>query len=207
MTRVKICGIRTPSDALAAVDAGADAVGLVLTESPREVDLDEAEAVVSVLPPMVSAIGVFMNQDVEHAQQTAIVLRLGAVQLHGEEAPDDCNEAWSVPVIKRFRVEDGDSTASLAERMRPYRVAAYLLDPGAGSGRTFPWGAARGLPQRIIVSGGLTPENVGEAIRMLRPYAVDVSSGVERSAGVKDHDRMREFVRAVRAADADHGTR
>lgn len=207
MTRVKICGIRTPSDALAAVDAGADAIGLVLTDSPREVDMDHAEAVIAALPPLVTAVGVFMNQEIEHAQGTAIVLRLGAVQLHGDESPEDCHDVWSVPIIKRFRVEDGDSTATLAERMRPYHVGAYLLDPGAGSGRTFRWAAARGLPQRIIVSGGLTPENVGEAIRTLRPYAVDVSSGVERSVGVKDHDRMREFVRAVRAADADHGTR
>jgi phosphoribosylanthranilate isomerase len=206
MTRIKICGITTPADAVAAAESGADAIGLVFADSPRRVTIERAQEIVSFLPPLVTAVGVFVNDDSVRVAGVATALRLGAVQLHGNETPDACDQLRPLAVIKRFHVAEDDTPERLAERVRPYCVAAYLLDPGAGSGRTFQWELARGLPCRLMVSGGLTPGNVGEAVRLLRPYAVDVSSGVERSPGFKDRDRMRAFVAAVREADADQRT-
>jgi phosphoribosylanthranilate isomerase len=128
-------------------------------------------------------------------------LHLDAVQLHGEESPEYCRRL-PCKVIKRFDTLENDQPATLRERMRQYPVAAYLLDPGAGSGRTFDWKTAHGLPEPLIVSGGLTPENVGEPIRLLRPFAVDVSSGVESDPGRKAPEKVQAFIQAVRSADA-----
>lgn len=206
MTRIKICGITTPVDAVAAAEAGADAIGLVFAESPRRVSIDRAREIVDALPPLVTAVGVFVNDDSERIVNAAETLRLGAIQLHGDETPEVCDRLRPLAVIKQFQILEDDTPERLAERVSAYDVAACLLDPGAGSGRTFRWEVARGLPCRLMVSGGLTSNNVGVAVRTLRPYAVDVSSGVERSPGVKDRDRMRAFVAAVREADADQRT-
>jgi phosphoribosylanthranilate isomerase len=197
MTRVKVCGITTPEDAAAAVEAGADAIGVVFAESPRRVTVALAQAIAQRVPPLVSVIGVFMDQPLEQVAEIAQAVGLDAVQLHGDETPEDC-ERLSGKVIKRFKVAFGDSVATLASAMSRYRVDAYLLDPGAGSGRAFDWSLAIGLPQPLIVSGGLTPANVAEAVRIARPYAVDVSSGVERSPGRKDLDKVRAFFRAAK---------
>ena len=201
MTRTKICGITSTQDAHVAIEAGADALGLVFADSPRRVSPETAERVITALPPMISTVGVFV--DARAAEVAALVerLRLDAVQLHGQESPEYCRRLPG-KVIKRFDTLENDTPATLRERMQRYPVAAYLLDPGAGSGRTFDWEIARGLPGPLIVSGGLTAENVGDAIRLLRPFAVDVSSGVESAPGHKDPERMKAFVRAVRDADA-----
>ncbi len=201
MTRIKICGLTNLDDALLAVEAGADALGLVFADSPRQVSLAAAERIVVELPPLVSKVGVFLNSAWEEVATIAGRLRLDAVQLHGDEPPEDC-QRLPCKVIKRFNIVETDTPERLRARMRRYRVAAYLLDPGAGSGRTFDWGVVRGLPGPLIVSGGLNPENVGEAIRLLRPFAVDVSSGVEAEAGYKDPEKIKAFVQAVRDADA-----
>jgi phosphoribosylanthranilate isomerase len=203
MTRVKICGVTNLEDALVAVEAGADAIGLVFAESPRKVSLAIAEPIVAALPPLVSAVGVFMNATRDEVATLAERVPLDAVQLHGEESPEDC-ERLPYKVIKRLNILEYDTPDGLRERMRRYAVAAYLLDPGAGSGQTFNWQVACGLPGLLIVSGGLTPENVGAAIQKLRPYAVDVSSGVESEPGRKDPEKVRAFVRAVREADVNH---
>ena len=185
MTRIKICGLTGREDARLTVEAGADALGLVFADSPRRVTAAMAELIVSELPPLVSAVGVFVDDRTEAIAEIAQSVGLAAVQLHGDESPEDCARL-SLRVIKRFTILENETPEMLRARMERYRVSAYLLDPGAGSGRKFDWSLACGLSGPLIVSGGLTPENVGEAIRMLRPYAVDVSSGVESEPGRKD---------------------
>jgi phosphoribosylanthranilate isomerase len=201
MTRVKICGITTQEDAALAVEAGAHALGFVFADSPRRVTPPAAALIISGLPPLVDAIGVFVQEQAQTIAEVARGAGLHAAQLHGDESPEDCGRL-PLKVIKRFNILENDTPHMLRARMQRYRVAAYLLDPGAGSGRTFDWGRARGLPGPLIVSGGLTPENVGQAIRTLRPYAVDVSSGVESEPGRKDPEKVRAFLQAVREADA-----
>ena len=201
MTRIKICGITNVDDALAAVAAGADAIGLVLAPSPRRVDYDTAGAIVAALPPFVTTVAVLVDPTADQLAELVAHVGVDALQLHGDEPPELCHAAPR-RVIKRFNIIENDTADRLAERMRPYRVAGYLLDPGAGSGRVFDWRLARGLPGPLIVSGGLRPENVAQAIRAARPYGVDVCSGVEAAPGRKDHDRLRQFVQAVRSADA-----
>jgi phosphoribosylanthranilate isomerase len=201
MTRIKICGITTPEDARAACRAGADAIGLVFAESLRRVPIERAREVIAATPALVNIVGVFLNQSIEQVTEIAAAVGLDTVQLHGDEPAEMCAQLRP-RVIKRFNVEPGDTLERLAARMRPYRVSGYLLDPGTGSGRTFDWSVAQGIGLPLIVSGGLNAGNVGAAIRALRPYAVDVSSGIESSPGRKDAEQIREFVHRVRKADA-----
>ena len=201
MTRIKICGITTPEDALAAVEAGAHAIGLVFAESPRRVDPLQARHIIEALPPFVTTVGVFMNAPLKDVRQTADSLDLDAIQLHGEEPPAYCHELAPRKIIKRFNVFENDTPRALAQRMQGYRVAAYLLDPGTGSGRTFDWSLTGELPRPLIVSGGLNPDNAGEAVRLTRPYAVDVASGIETTPGRKSPLLMRAFVHVVKEAD------
>ncbi len=202
MTRIKICGLTKADDALLAVEAGADALGFVFADSPRRITPGAAELIVTDLPPLVGTVGVFVNDRTEEIISIARRIGLDALQLHGDELPRDC-EQLPRKVIKRFNILENDTPKTLRERMRRYRVAAYMLDPGAGSGKTFDWEIARDLPGPLIVSGGLNPDNVADAIRLLRPFAVDVSSGVEYEPGRKDPGKMKAFVQAVRDADAD----
>ncbi len=206
MTRVKICGITNPPDALAAAEAGADAIGLVFAPSPRQVTLERAVEIAAALPPLVSIVGVFVDPSDDELDEALFQVRFGAIQLHGREPPAFCESIEVLPVIKRIQILEGDTAAMVAERARAYSVGAWLLDPGAGSGKPFPWAIAKCASPRTIVSGGLTPENVGEAIRAARPYGVDVSSGVEKAPGMKDEAKMRAFIQAVRAADAGDRT-
>ncbi|MDQ7819149.1 MAG: phosphoribosylanthranilate isomerase [Armatimonadota bacterium] len=208
MTRVKICGITDPEAAQAAVEAGADAVGFVFAPSRRRVTADQAAAIAWSLPPFVARVGVFVDADRGRILEAVEACGLSAVQLHGDEPPELC-AALPVPVIKAVRVSGGQSLQGL-ER---YRVSAFLLDaydptrPG-GTGRTFDWSLAAGVARvhRIVLSGGLTPANVAAALEQVRPYAVDVSSGVETD-GRKDPAKIRAFVEAVRRWDAGGGGR
>lgn len=205
-TRVKVCGLTRVQDAALAVAAGADALGVVLAESPRRVSLEQAEAVLSSVPPFVARVGVFVDADAAFVAQAVERLGLHAVQFHGDEPPEVCAAA-PAPVIKAVRV-GGAADLAAAEAYRG-SVAALLLDarvPGArgGTGVAFDWQAvASAVPSwaPVVVAGGLRPDNVGDAIRVLAPYAVDVSSGVEREPGVKDAGAIKEFIAAVRAAD------
>ena len=201
MVRVKICGITTVEDALHAVEAGADAIGLVFHEqSPRYVFPEQAAAIVRALPPFVHAVGLFVNVDIDLVNATADQCRLDLVQLHGDESPEYCGKVER-RVVKAFRVKNITSL----DPMKDYRVAGYLLDaysPAAfgGTGMTFNWEVAQAARKYgpIILAGGLTPENVRRAIETVEPYAVDVSSGVEASLGRKDLDTLREFVRKAK---------
>ncbi len=204
MVRVKICGMTRGEDALFAVDAGATALGFIFVPgSPRRVTLESARSIIRSLPPMVTPVGVFV--DAARAVITETIERTGiqCLQLHGDETPEE-TEGYPVPVIKSFRVgADFDPG-----RLSAYPVHACLLDTHVegirgGTGRTFNWDIAVRAREysRIIVSGGISAENVGEAIRRVRPYAIDVSSGVESSPGIKDRGKIGLLMEAVRRSD------
>jgi phosphoribosylanthranilate isomerase len=198
MTRVKICGITNRADAQAAAEAGADAIGLVFADSPRQIDAEKARAIVAKLSPATVFIGVFRDAPLDVVNRVANQVGLDCVQLHGSESPE-FSAIVNRCVIKRFNIGDNN----LASEIPRFRTFASLLDPGAGDGRAFDWKRAARLPHRIIVAGGLKPENVAEPIRLLRPFGVDVASGVESSPGRKDYQKMKAFIEAVRRADAD----
>jgi phosphoribosylanthranilate isomerase len=206
MTRVKICGITSRQDAAAAVAAGADALGFVFVlDTPRCIRAEVAERIVAGLPPFLTTVGVFVNQALDEVLEIAARCRLQAVQLHGEE-PEEIARRIPVRVIKAIRVRNRESLRPVAT----YPADAFLLDAyvegkAGGTGTAFPWDLVAAITERapIILSGGLRPDNVEAAVRCLRPYAVDVSSGVEVRPGEKDPQKVREFVAAVRRADID----
>jgi phosphoribosylanthranilate isomerase len=197
--RVKICGISDVSSALVASEAGADAIGLIFAPSRRQVTPQRAREITAALPPFVSKVGVFVDEDHHRIEDLASACGLQAVQLHGAESPDFC-EGFGVPVIKAIRVKDASSLEGLSD----YRVGAFLLDTYdasalGGTGKAFDWSLAARAAQshRVILSGGLTSENVTSALTRVHPYGVDVSSGVETD-GTKDHGKIRAFIRRVR---------
>lgn len=200
-TRIKICGITSLDDAMCAAEAGADAVGFIFySGSQRCVSPAEAGRIVERLPPFVTPVGVFVNSPRAEAELIVRDVRLGAVQLHGDERPVDCL-GWKVPVIKAFRVGESFDL----ELLRDYPAAAYLLDTYTkgtygGTGLTFDWDVAvRAMSWgRVILSGGLSCEVVSEAVDRVRPYAVDVCSGVEVEPGKKDHNKIRTFIRLAK---------
>ena len=201
LTRIKICGITNREDALCAVDAGADALGFVFYEqSPRYLLPERVRDIVALLPPFVTTVGLFVNASADTIRQTMRMAGLGVVQLHGDESPEDCSLNL-YPVIKAMRVRNADSLAGVDQ----YRVSALLLDAWndqhyGGTGESFDWQLAKSLTARqpLILAGGLNPDNVAEAIRVVNPYGVDVSSGVEERPGHKDHTKLRKFIQQVR---------
>ena len=201
--RVKICGITSLKDGLAAVNAGADALGFVFYEdSPRHVTREIARQITRALPPFVARVGVFVNPSEDFVRRIIDVCALDTLQFHGDELPEFCAQ-FGLRTIKAFRMRDRGSISQLDR----YQTEAWLLDsyvPGkpGGTGAQFNWDLAREakeLGRPIILAGGLTPENVGEAIRQARPFAVDVSSGVEIEPGRKDIKKIEEFIRAVKS--------
>ncbi|NOY43944.1 MAG: phosphoribosylanthranilate isomerase [Deltaproteobacteria bacterium] len=201
-TRVKVCGLTRRDDALLAADLGADALGFVFAPgTKRPVDPEVVARVVEELPPFVAAVGVFRNQPVNEVRRLVRGCGLHLAQLHGDEDPAYIR-ALGLPVLKAVGIV---GPADLDRLGRYPGLTAFLLDaPGGGTGRTIDWGLAREARRygRIVLAGGLTPENVAEAIRTVRPWAVDAASGTEARPGVKDPDRLRRFLEAVRAADA-----
>ncbi len=208
MTRIKICGVTGMDDARDAALLGADAIGLNFhPESPRCVTPERAMRIIDSLPPFVTAVGVFVNYgDPAALEDFATSIRLDAVQLHGDESPDYCRVISRVKVIKAFQV----TSEFHVESLRNYPVSGFLLDTYSrdargGTGRTFDWSRAVGANAfgRIVMAGGLNPENVGALVAALHPFAVDVASGVESAPGRKDYDLMRRFVESVREADRE----
>jgi phosphoribosylanthranilate isomerase len=200
--RVKICGVTRLEDALAAVSLGADALGFNFwPRSKRYLPPAEARAIVSRLPPLVPAVGVFVDPTRDEVLRAVESSGVGIAQLHGDETPELC-ASLPLPVLKAIRVADARALAQLAS----YDVRGFLLDapgPGyGGGGVTFDWSlvaeVAREMP--IVLAGGLTPENVGDAVRTVRPWAVDVASGVESAPGVKDHEKLRLFIERAKEA-------
>ncbi|MGH7822415.1 MAG: phosphoribosylanthranilate isomerase [Candidatus Binatia bacterium] len=201
--RVKICGVTTREDALAAVEAGADALGFNFWRgSKRRVDAETVAPILPALPPDMLTVGVFVNASRPEIEEVLEALPLRAIQLHGDESPADC-AGYPVPVIKALRAAEGVSLGNLA---RSYAVDYILVDASesgryGGTGRTFPWERALDVaPGRLFLAGGLGPDNVAEAVRRVRPYAVDVASGVETESGRKDPIKMRELVHNARNA-------
>jgi phosphoribosylanthranilate isomerase len=197
---VKICGITLVDDAAAAVDCGAGALGFVFWPgSPRCIDPHRARAIVATLPPFVTPVGVFVNQPAEYVRGVASLVRLGAVQLHGDETADYA-AGIGTPAIKAVTVADPQLS------VWPVRTTLLLdvddKEKRGGTGRTIDWTAAASLAgqRKILLAGGLTPENVAEAVAQVRPFGIDVSSGVERSPGIKDHRRLLALFEAL------HGT-
>ena len=205
-TRLKICGITRPQDADQVVAVGADGVGLIFyPPSPRYVDITTAAAIAAQVPPLTDVIAVFVNPSAEQVDRVLQRVAVSALQFHGDESAAFCN-SFGVPYIKTLRVSDQDS---LVTRCVGHPDAgAVLLDTHdaalyGGTGRSFPWHLAREVAQvPVILAGGLTEQTVSEAIRLSGAYAVDVSSGVEASPGVKDANKVSRFARAVRDHDA-----
>jgi phosphoribosylanthranilate isomerase len=205
--KVKICGITSLADARGAVKAGADALGFVFSEgSPRCIHPEAAAAITHHLPSRILRVGVFVDAPKATLLRVVAVCRLDAIQLHGEESPELCDALAPLHVWKAFRMRSRKTLAQLPA----YRdaTAAWLLDSYAdgragGTGATFHWDLAveaRSLGHPIVLAGGLTPENVGEAVRQVQPGCVDVSSGVESAPGRKDPEKIRRFIAAVRSA-------
>jgi len=212
MIRVKICGITNLADAKAATDAGANSLGFNFYEkSLRRVVTADAAQIRSKLPKEIEAVGVFVNAKPGDINSLRAFVRFDTAQLHGDETPNIVSRvASSLPVIKAFRV---DANFPLSTFDQFSDVFAFLLDGAragqyGGTGETTDWDFARraAASRRIILSGGLKVENVAEAIRLVRPYAVDVASGVESKPGKKDHARLREFIDEVRRAEQQLGT-
>jgi phosphoribosylanthranilate isomerase len=204
--RIKLCGITSLDDARRCVDAGVDALGFIFVPgTPRHVTAETAARIIETLPPFVTPVGVFWDHPAGQVKAIAEECRLGALQFHGDEAPEDLLD-YRLPVIKTLKVT---GAADLA-RMADYRVSAFLLDSPArwseGAARPpIPWDVAAVAARRhpVLLSAGLTPDNVALAVRRVRPYGVDVNSGVEARPGRKDRAKVRRFVAEARAAAAE----
>ncbi|HXK57423.1 MAG: phosphoribosylanthranilate isomerase [Gammaproteobacteria bacterium] len=204
-TRIKICGITRRQDAAVAVREGADAVGLVFyPRSPRAVSPQQAAELVRTLPPFISVVGLFVNAQPYEIERVLAATRIDLLQFHGDETAEACS-VFNKPYIKAIRMRERIDLYQ--ERIRYRDAAALLLDtyrkgvPG-GTGDAFDWDRIPSdIAESIILAGGLTPDNVERAIRTVRPYAVDVSGGVEREKGIKDEAMIAEFIRGVERAD------
>lgn len=200
MVKVKICGITNQEDALLAVKLGADALGFIFASSPRRVTYQEVKRIVDILPPFVDRVGVFVNEKASLVKEIAEFCSLTTLQFHGDESPQYCSQ-FPRKIIKSFSV-----TTEVPRNIFEYRVDAYLLDTFAGNkrggtGKTFDWKIARKIKESgflLILSGGLTPDNVKQAIREVNPYAVDVAGGVEAGPGKKSPEKLSRFIQEVK---------
>lgn len=205
-TRIKICGITRVEDARIAVALGADAIGLVFyAPSPRSVGIAQARAIIAAIPPFVTTVGLFVDPAQDQVESVLRSCPLNLLQYHGDEAPDFCS-SFGLPYIKAARVR---ADADLVQYLSPYHAAqGWLLDAYheqlyGGTGESFDWKLIpRDLARPVILSGGLTPDNVGAAVRQVKPWAVDVSSGVEAAKGVKDAAKIAAFIAGVENENA-----
>lgn len=202
--RSKICGITRIEDALAAAEAGADAIGFVFyAKSPRAVDVRQARAIIAELPPFVTTVGLFVNASRCELNEILEVVPLDLLQFHGDETPQDC-EGYHRPWIKALRVRPGDdleASCQLYAGARGILLDTYVAGVPGGTGEAFDWSLVPAhLSKPIILAGGLSADNIGQAIAQVRPYAVDVSGGVEQAKGIKDAAKIEAFMRAVKQA-------
>ncbi len=198
MVKVKVCGITNLADALAAVEFGTDMLGFIFANSPRRIEAKTAKDIIANLPRSVLKVGVFMDHPVNEVNEISEFCRFDMAQLHGSETPEFC-AAITVKVIKSFSPE----ILPNPDRLTGYPVEAFILDRQKGA-KIRPeelWPIAQGIAanHRLILAGGLTPENVAEAIQSVRPYAVDVASGVESQPGIKDHQKMKDFINSAKS--------
>jgi phosphoribosylanthranilate isomerase len=203
MIKIKICGITNLEDALASADSGADALGFnFYKKSPRCIEPEKAAEIIAQLPPFVMPVGIFVNEREEKIREIQQLASLQALQFHGDESPEFC-QRFGGRVIKAFQVKDKESLKNMAH----YHVGAFLLDSyrdgvRGGTGVTFDWHLAVVAKTfgKVILAGGLTPENVAEAVKLVQPYGVDVAGGVEKEKGIKDHAKIKKFIAEVRRA-------
>lgn len=200
-TRIKICGIKHLDDALKAVEFGADAIGLIFVEkSPRYASLTDARVIAESMPPFVTVVGLFMDASAETVREALKVVPLNLLQFHGEETPEFCDQ-FEMPYIKVLRMRENANIVAFAQEYP--NAAGILLDAyhkgvGGGTGQTFDWDLIpENLPLPLILAGGLNPDNVASAVETVRPYAVDVSSGVESEPSIKDHKKIEQFIKEV----------
>jgi len=215
-TRIKICGLTRAEDLQAAIDAGADAIGLVFyPASPRYIAPEQAARLLAAVPPYVTTVGLFVNAEPQQVAAVVAAAPVSTLQFHGDETPEQCRraaEAAKRRFMRALRVAPGAAAADLLKYEQDYRAAGDLfcgllmdawVDEFGGSGKVFDWSLIpEELAPRAVLSGGLNAHNVTDAVRRVRPYAVDVSSGVEQAKGIKDAVKIREFIERVRAADA-----
>ena len=203
MTRIKICGITNLEDALLAAELGVDALGFIFASSPRKIDSSKAEEIAGKMSPFITLGGVFVNETIDKIREVVEKVPLDFIQLHGEEGADFSKKLSFCKVIKTIRVKDKESLKGFEayKEVRAFLLDTYIKGKAGGTGKTFDWRLAReaksyGKP--IILSGGLTPENVCQAIAEVKPYSVDASSGVESSPGKKDREKLKAFIKRVR---------
>jgi phosphoribosylanthranilate isomerase len=199
VVRVKICGITSLEDALVAASLGADAVGFVFAKSPRQVAPEVVRAIVSQLPAFVTTVGVFVNESVSRIEELRLFCRLHMVQLHGDES-EEMVAQLAPRVIKAVKVDSETPAGVEAFSKATLLLDTYSPSAAGGTGKRFDWSLAVSVAKKrpIVLAGGLTPENVAQAIKMVRPYGVDVSSGVEIGPGRKDHAKIEQFIRAAK---------
>jgi phosphoribosylanthranilate isomerase len=203
MIKIKICGITNLDDALYAAECGADALGFnFYKKSPRCIEPDKAAEIIAQLPPFIMPVGIFVNEREDKIREIQHQTCIQAVQLHGDESPEFC-QRFGGRVIKAFQIKDKESLKTMAH----FHVGAFLLDSykegvRGGTGTTFDWHLAVVAKTfgKVILAGGLTPENVAEAVKLVQPYGVDVTGGVERDKGIKDHAKIKKFISEVRRA-------
>lgn len=213
MTRIKICGLTEQQHATWADKHGADAIGFLFADSPRRVTPEQAHAIQRVLSPFVKTVGVFVNTTHAQIDNVLAQVRLDVLQLHGDESPKfiaTARRQFRLPIVKAIRVRDHVTNYDLAT----YQADAYLLDtyvPGqaGGTGKNFDWSLAVPLVKhhRIILAGGLHPNNIAKALQTVQPYGVDVSSGVEQAPGVKDEQAIEQFIQRVKQSDVANNQR
>ena len=215
-TRIKICGLTRHEDVQAAVAAGADALGFVFySKSPRHIQPEAAARLIAKIPPFVSTVGLFVNASAAEVQEVVAQTSISLLQFHGDETPALCAAIASAvnrPYIRAIRVKPDTDPADLLEYESDYRAASSLftgllldtyVDSYGGSGKVFDWSLIpENIAPRVVLSGGLSAQNATDAVQCVRPYAVDVSSGVEHDKGIKDAAKIRAFIAAVRVADA-----
>lgn len=205
-TRVKICGITRTADAAAAAQAGVDAIGLVFyPASPRFLSAERAREIRDALPPFVQTVALFVNADAASVAQVIGRVHPAMLQFHGDETPDFCAQ-FGLPYVKAYRTKSGATPGAALEYLRPFsRAAAWLFDSHVpeygGVGESFDWSLVPATDKPVILSGGLSQANVAAAIRRVRPWGVDVSSGVESAKGIKDAAKIAAFIAEVRNAD------
>lgn len=215
-TRIKICGLTRPQDVQSAIAAGADAVGFVFyAKSPRYIAAAAAGQLIAQIPPFVTPVGLFVNATAEEVQAIIRQAPIALLQFHGDETPEQCAAIAKVvnrPFIRAIRVKEGMQPADLLKYESDYRAASTLftgllldtfVDSYGGSGKVFDWSLIpENIAPRVVLSGGLSVQNATDAVQRVRPYAVDISSGVEQDKGIKDAEKIRAFITAVRVADA-----
>lgn len=203
-TRVKICGITRPEDAVAAAEVGVDAIGLVFyPRSPRNIDANRAKEILSVIPPFITSVALFLDARPEFVSQILNSVPVDLLQFHGDECPADCG-IFGRPYIKAIGMRGEINAQAYADTYpdaQGFLLDSHAVGEAGGTGIRFDWAATPALNKPVILAGGLRPDNAAEAIRLARPYALDISSGVESAPGVKDKELMKAFMTEVRNAD------